>query len=469
VVANHDLLLRWPPDYPGFAHAIADEAHELGAVVDEVYAVEVRPAEVLERIDDLFGRPSEAKAYDALLAAASRRGLQREARAWRRGVQQDLTGLGRALAVRASEYGEVQLPVHAEVIFREAAALASSAAQRLDAMAAAAERAAPPEGEGEESAALLRACAELRQAGGALRGVFADPSEDAVAAFEGLDPPYDRWRLAIRPVAPGAAFHEGFASHLATLACVSASLFIGGDPFAALGELELESRSELPVTRVSVESPFPYAEHMRVLALPDVGDPISETAVAIAELARLLGGRTLGLFTSLRRMREVAELLSQELRADGFDVLAPRRATDDPLALVERFSRAGCGSVLLGARSFWQGLDIPGEALQAVVIEKLPFERPTELSSRREARLRAQGEDAFARYTTGKMLLNLKQMVGRLIRTEEDRGVAVVVDARTNRPYFERLEEALPSQSRVTLARRDELAAFLAEVGIDRR
>jgi ATP-dependent DNA helicase DinG len=469
VVANHDLLLRWPPDYPGFAHAIADEAHELGGVVDEVYAREVRPTEVLERIDDVFGRPSEAQAPDALLAPAGRRGLQRDARAWRRGVQQDLTSLGRVLAARASEYGEVQLPLHAEVVFRDAAALASSAAKRLDAMAAAAERLAPAGGEGDEGAGLLRACGELRQAGEALRGVFSEPSEDAVAAFEGLDPPYDRWRLVVRPVAPGALFHERFADRLATLACVSASLFVGGDPFAALGELELESRSELPVVRVSVESPFPYAEHMRVLALRDVGDPVADTAAAIAELARLLGGRTLGLFTSLRRMREVAEILSQELRAEGFDVLAPRRATDDPLALVERFARAGCGSVLLGARSFWQGLDIPGEALQAVVIEKLPFERPTELSSRREARLRAEGEDAFARYTTGKMLLNLKQMVGRLIRSEEDRGVAVIVDARSDRPYFERLGEALPAGSRVALTGRGELAAFLAEVGIGRR
>ncbi len=465
VVANHDLMLRWPPDYPDFAHAIADEAHELGGVVDEVYAREVRPAEVLERIDDLFGRPSEGAPAEALLPSGRRRELQRDARVWRRGAQQDLAGLGRALSVRASEYGEVQLPVDAEQVFRDAAALAHSAAARLEAVAAAAERLTARD-EDEEPGGVGRACSELRQAGTLLRGVFSDASEDAVAAFEQLDPPYDRWRLAVRPVAPGAAFHERFAARLETLACVSASLFVGGDPFAALGELELESRSQCPVACVSVESPFPYAEHMRVVALEGSGDPVGETSAVLAELARLLGGRTLGLFTSLRRMRDVAERLALELRGDGFDVLAPRRATDDPLALVERFARAGCGSVLLGARSFWQGLDIPGSALQAVVIEKLPFERPTELSRRREARLRAEGEDAFQRYTAGKMLLNLKQMIGRLIRTEEDRGIAVIVDARTDRPYFERLGEALPAQSRVLRARRGELAALLAEVGI---
>jgi Rad3-related DNA helicase len=267
-------------------------------------------------------------------------------------------------------------------------------------------------------------------------------------------------------VSPAELFHERFAERLEALACVSASLFVGGDAFAATGELELERRHGVVASRVRVESPFPYAEHMRVVALDTKGDLVEETAEVLAALARLLGGRTLGLFTSLRRMREVAERLTERLRGEGFDVLAPRRAGDDPTALVERFARAGTGSVLLGARTFWQGLDIPGPALSAVVIEKLPFEVPTELRRRREARLTRAGEDAFERYTLGKMLLNLKQMTGRLIRTEEDRGLAVIVDARRERAYFERLSDALPAGCPVVVARREELPALLGEVGI---
>jgi ATP-dependent DNA helicase DinG len=122
--------------------------------------------------------------------------------------------------------------------------------------------------------------------------------------------------------------------------------------------------------------------------------------------------------------------------------------------------------VLLGSRRFWQGLDIPGSSLQAVVIEKLPFEVPTELRRRREQRLRARGEDAFDRYTLGKMLLNLKQMTGRLIRTEEDRGVVVIVDARPRMRYFRRLSEALPEGVEVRVVDRSEIDAVLAEVGI---
>jgi ATP-dependent DNA helicase DinG len=205
---------------------------------------------------------------------------------------------------------------------------------------------------------------------------------------------------------------------------------------------------------------------MRVVALDAPGDLVEETAGVIEDLARLLGGRTLALFTSLRRMRDVRERLSDRLRGEGFDILMPRRATDDPAALVDRFARAGGGSLLLGSRTFWQGLDIPGPALSAVVIEKLPFEVPTELRRRREARLRAEGSDAFERHTLGKMLLNLKQMVGRLIRSEEDRGLVVIVEPRSDRPYFERIAEALPQGCNVRMAARSALPELLDEVGV---
>jgi Rad3-related DNA helicase len=101
------------------------------------------------------------------------------------------------------------------------------------------------------------------------------------------------------------------------------------------------------------------------------------------------------------------------------------------------------------------------------VIEKLPFEVPTELRKRREVRLRAAGEDAFGRYTMGKMLLNLKQMSGRLIRSEEDRGLIAIVEGRTDKGYFRRLQEAFPPDAPVKIARREDLPDLIAEVGIE--
>ncbi|MCH2169451.1 hypothetical protein MK489_01595 [Myxococcota bacterium] len=469
VVANHDLLLRWPSDYPNFTTAIVDEAHELAGVADEVYAAEVRPEELLERIDDLFGR-SEGRAgaqrgvseeSRGLLPAADLRNVKNDVARQRRDLQQDLIELGRSLARHASEFGEVQLPDPPGERFPAEGSLARTAAERLEQIAHTASIIDVPDEEIAES--VERAIGDLRAGAADLRGAF-ENREDAVAAFERLRPPFDNWRLVVRFVSPADSFHEQFAQSLETLACVSASLFVGDEPFASLGELEIENRANMPVRRVAVASPFPYLDHMRVVALQSQGDLVEETSDVLAELARALGGRTLGLFTSLKRMNQVAERLSDLVRDEGLEVLAPRRAQDDPAALVERFRRTGGGSILLGARTFWQGVDIPGPALQAVVIEKLPFEVPTELRRRRVRRLETDGEPAFERYTLGKMLLNLKQMVGRLIRTEDDRGVVVVVEGRTDKRYFSRLSDALPEACHVVEIRRDELAEYLEEL-----
>jgi Rad3-related DNA helicase len=467
-IANHALLLRWPPDYPNFTDAIIDEAHELTGVADEVYALEVRPPDVLDRIDDLFGRPAEGRRGTGLLGRSGLRQLETDVRAWRRGTQQDFVALGRCLAGSASEYGEVQLPAYPDRVFPEAAELARVAADRITSAADAADRIAKESGKGEDERLVVqRITSELCAAADALRGAFAGGDDEVVAAFERLDPPFDRWRLAVRAVSPADAFHERFVDRLETLSCVSSSLFVGGDSFAALGELEIERHGEPPVTRISVESPFAYAEHLRAVAFRSQGDLVTETVDVLADLTRLLGGRTLGLFTSLGRMRDVCERLSERLRGEGYEILMPRRASDDPAVLVERFSRAGGGMVLLGARTFWQGLDISGPALQAVVIEKLPFEVPTELRKRREARIRAAGEDAFERYTLGKMLLNLKQMAGRLIRSEDDRGVVAIVEGRPDRRYFGQLVEAFPSATSVEVAERSDLPGLISQVGID--
>jgi ATP-dependent DNA helicase DinG len=101
-----------------------------------------------------------------------------------------------------------------------------------------------------------------------------------------------------------------------------------------------------------------------------------------------------------------------------------------------------------------------------VVIEKLPFDVPTELRKRREARMKAQGVDAFGRYSMGKMLLHLKQMAGRLIRTEDDRGIVCIVEGRTDRRYFRRLTEAFPSGTPLKVVGPADLPGILEELGL---
>ena len=460
VIANHDLLLRWPPDYPTFQHVIADEAHELADVADEAYALEVRPESLLERLDEIFGRPigPRQRRGDSLLARSARSRLDRDSRAWRRELDQELKALGRAVAELAGEWGDVQIPEQPGDEFAAASRIAAAAADRLDVIA---DR-VPMEEEPEP--ALERAVEDLRESAHGLRLAFDESEPDSVSAFESVLPPFDRWRLVVRRVSPTAPFHAGLMDSLHSFAGVSASLFMDGDAFASLGELGLEERAGERLQRASVPSPFPYDRHMRVVAMRGGQDLVSETALVIELLAKQLGGRCLGLFTSLRRMNEVGDELSARLRPEGIDVITPRRGSDDPSALVSRFANGA--AVLLGARRFWQGIDIPGAALQAVVIEKLPFEVPTELRRRREQRLEARGFSPFQKSSLGKMLLNLKQMSGRLIRTEEDRGIVVIVEGRSEKRYFSRLNDALPPGCEVRVVRSTELVSVLAEVGL---
>lgn len=479
VVANHDLLLRWPPDYPAFAHAIMDEGHEVGGVAEEVYALRVRPEEIGERLDELFGAPvrrgSRRYASPGLVQPPDSKSEEATRRQNRRDLMLELIGLGRAMAAGADGFGGVELGSEAAARLPLAAELSASAARRLDGLANEALRSGPmrrrPEAEAAGNADdLERGIAAhveaLRAAAHGLRSAFEPANDDYVSAFEGLESPYDRWSLVLRPVAPGDAFRSEFLERLDSLAIVSATLFVSGDAQAALGEIGLGDDSRAESWSRIVGSPFPYDRAMRIVAIRSEAELVEETAQTLAILARTLRGRTLGLFTSLARMRAAADRLTQLLEGEGIEVLLPRRAGDDAGALVERFQQARGGAVLLGARRFWQGIDVRGEDLQAVVIEKLPFDVPTELRRRRDERLRAAGEDPFVRSSLGRMLLHLKQMAGRLIRSETDRGLVVIVDARRDRGYFRRLPSAFPEGVKIEVAPRGDLPRIARELGL---
>ena len=202
IVANHDLLLRWPPDYPPFEHAIVDEAHELADVADEVYAVGVRPEAVIERFDEIFGRPAAPgrKRGEALLPGAQRRALEADARAWRRELAAEFAALGRALRDEAGDFGEVHVRDAADPALGDAAATAETLADRLEAIV---DR-LPGGDEGEP--ALARAAGDLRDAADGLRLAFTPDTAESVASFENVLPPYDRWSLVVRQVSPADAF-----------------------------------------------------------------------------------------------------------------------------------------------------------------------------------------------------------------------------------------------------------------------
>ncbi len=215
-----------------------------------------------------------------------------------------------------------------------------------------------------------------------------------------------------------------------------------------------------------VGSPFDYAAHARLYVpagFPKPNEAAHPAAVATlaARLARTLGGRTFVLTTTLRALQSIGEALRTQFEEHG-DALRVLRQGEAPKRQLMQQFLAEPRSVLVGSQSFWEGIDVPGDALQCVIIDKLPFPPPNDpLVEARVKRLEAQGRNAFADYFVAEAAVSLKQGAGRLIRSETDRGLLVVCDPRmAGMNYGRRLREALPPMTRV--ANEAEAQAWLA-------
>ena len=209
--------------------------------------------------------------------------------------------------------------------------------------------------------------------------------------------------------------------------------------------------------KLRLGSPFDYAAHARLFVpggFPKPNQPGHAVAVATlaAHCAAALGGRSFVLTTTLRALPVVAETLRTELEAAGaghIDVLV--QGTQPKRALLQRFL-ANPASVLVGSQTFWEGIDVPGDALQCVLIDKLPFPPPSDpLIEARVKRLESQGRNSFNECFVADAAVSLKQGAGRLIRSETDRGLLVICDPRMARmPYGARLRAALPPMAVLT-------------------
>jgi ATP-dependent DNA helicase DinG len=210
---------------------------------------------------------------------------------------------------------------------------------------------------------------------------------------------------------------------------------------------------------MQVGSPFDYEAQASLYVpehFPKPGDPshVQHVAQLVTEAVTLLGGRTLVLTTTLNAMRSIGEHLQSRLDASShIEVLvqgqSPKRR------LMERFregaSEGGAGCILVASASFWEGFDVPGEALQLVVIDKLPFPPPGDpLFEARSQRITREGGSAFADHALPEAAVTLKQGAGRLIRSETDRGILVVCDSRlSSMSYGRRLVKGLPPMRRL--------------------
>jgi len=223
--------------------------------------------------------------------------------------------------------------------------------------------------------------------------------------------------------------------------------------------------------KLRLGSPFDYAAHARLFVptrFPKPSEPGHAVAVATlaARCAAVIGGRTFVLTTTLRALPLVAETLRTVLDAAGatqVEVLV--QGTQPKRALLQRFLDQPA-SVLVGSQTFWEGIDVPGDALQCVLIDKLPFPPPNDpLIEARVKRLESQGRSPFNECFVADAAVSLKQGAGRLIRSETDRGLLVVCDPRMARmPYGARLRAALPPMA--LLADESAALAWLADLAL---
>ena len=223
-------------------------------------------------------------------------------------------------------------------------------------------------------------------------------------------------------------------------------------------------------TALRVGSPFDYAANARLyipaaFPKPNEADHPAAVAALAARCARALGGRSFVLTTTLRALQAVGERLREDFEAHGDAIGVLIQGSAPKRRLLQQFLDRPA-SVLVGSQSFWEGIDVPGEALQCVLIDKLPFPPPSDpLVEARVKRLESEGHNAFADYFVAEAAVSLKQGAGRLIRSETDRGLLVVCDPRmANMNYGSRLRAALPPMTRV--ASEDEALAWLASLRV---
>jgi ATP-dependent DNA helicase DinG len=205
------------------------------------------------------------------------------------------------------------------------------------------------------------------------------------------------------------------------------------------------------------ESPFDYGKQAMLYAPLGMPEPNSygyTDAVVDAAFPAVIaaGGGTFFLCTSLRAMRRTHELIKARLEDEGHDLPLLMQGEGSKNELLERFRHLG-NAVLVGSQSFWEGVDVRGEALSLVVIDKIPFAPPDDpvLSARIE-QMKQQGRNAFMEYQLPRAVINVKQGAGRLIRDETDRGVLMICDPRLlSKPYGRRVWQSLPPMKRTKI------------------
>ena len=268
------------------------------------------------------------------------------------------------------------------------------------------------------------------------------------------DPEFVRWlelfnhalHMNATPLSIAEVFREQIDERARSWIFTSATLSVGGDFSHYRAQMGLSDA----ITQ-AWESPFDYSANALLYVpkgMPEPNTPEYTRAVVAAALPAIeaSGGRAFMLFTSLRAMREGHELLKDAFAQRRLEYPLLMQGEGSRTELLERFRRIG-NAVLVGSQSFWEGVDVRGEALSLVCIDKLPFAPPDDpLLAARIERINRDGRNAFVEFQLPQAVITLKQGAGRLIRDETDRGVLMICDPRLfTKGYGRRILRSLPS------------------------
>ena len=262
-----------------------------------------------------------------------------------------------------------------------------------------------------------------------------------------------RARLKAKPIDVSELLHESLFKQTESVTLVSATLAAGGSFEFVRGELGVPPDA----LELVADSPFDFKSQALLVVpdeLPDPRDFDFPEAVArlVDQVMHLCDGRTLGLFTSYRVLNTVYDRVS----GNGHRVL---RQGDQPRTELARIFKEDVRSVLLGTESFWTGIDVPGQALTGLVIDKLPFPHPEDPVV---SAICERDRQAFHNYLVPKAIIALRQGVGRLIRSQSDFGVVVLLDRRiAEKSYGRRFLRSLPPM--LGTRRMENISRFLEE------
>ena len=284
--------------------------------------------------------------------------------------------------------------------------------------------------------------------------------------FEASDQDYVYWvelptktdsldvRLFAVPLNMADALNEHLYSGLRCAIFTSATLAVAGSFNYFLERTGVELTDPEKLKYKEVGSPFNYSEQAQIgitayMPAPNSDEFIDQAANLISDINATYRKGTLVLFTSYGMMNRFYDSLEPDYRKLGLSLLG--QGKDGSRFVLQEKMKKEMGSTLLGTDSFWEGFDVQGDALNLLVITKLPFLVPTEpIVLAIEEKLKSEGKNAFTSYSIPEAIIKFRQGFGRLIRSKSDRGTILILDNRlSNKMYGKTFLKSLPSETQV--------------------